>query len=107
MKKIMFGTLPTGEEIYNYTIKGENTEAEIINYGAAIRGLTVFGTDVVGGFDNIDAYITNPGNQGGTIGRVSNRIEDACFIMDGVEYKLKQNNGRHCLHGGVCFTYTF
>lgn len=105
MQKKLFGILPTGEEIHNYTINGINTSAEIINYGAAIRRLTAFGIDVAGGFDELSSYITNPGNQGGTIGRVSNRIEDASFIMNGVEYHLKQNDGRHCLHGGECFNH--
>ena len=105
MNKRLFGTLKSGEEIFIYTISGTNTTAEIINYGAAIQSLTTFGKDVVGGFDNIEAYVTNPGNQGGTIGRVSNRIEDACLTVDGVEYKLVQNNGKHCLHGGVCFNH--
>jgi len=104
MKKL-YATLPTGEEIYLYTIKGTNTTAEIITYGATLRSLIIDGVDVAGGFDGIEGYLTNPGNVGGTIGRVSNRIENAIFVMDGAKYELKKNNGNHCLHGGFDFNH--
>lgn len=103
--KRLFGTLPDGEKIYLYTIKSKDTSAEILTYGAVLRSLCFCGTDVVGGFDNIESYITNPGNQGGIIGRVANRIEKASFVMDGQEYHLKKNDGEHCLHGGVAFNH--
>lgn len=105
MKKRLFGILPDGTEVYGYTICGGETEAEIITYGAAVRTLVFDGTDIAGGFDGIDGYITDTGNQGGTIGRVANRIENACFVMDGKEYALTQNDGKHCLHGGGSFNH--
>ena len=37
---------------------------------------------------------------GGIIGRVSNRISDAKFNLDGASYQLEKNDGENCLHGG-------
>lgn len=104
MKKL-YATLENGEKIYSYTIFGTNTEAEIITYGATLRSFSIDGVDVAGGFDGISGYITNPGNVGGTIGRIANRVKDATFVMDGVAYNLTKNNGESCLHGGFCFNH--
>ena len=35
--------------------------------------------DVVGGFDTLEAYTQDTSNQGAVVGRVANRIENACF----------------------------
>ena len=106
MKKL-FAELSTGEKVFAYTIKGENTEAEILDYGATIRTLYFLGEDVVCGYDTIDKYLINSGNHGGIIGRVANRIENATIEIEGKEYKLTQNNKEHCLHGGVVFNHAF
>ena len=34
------------------------------------------------------------------VGPIANRIEGACFTIDGITYELDQNEGDHCLHGG-------
>lgn len=99
----LFGTLPTGEKIYAYTIKSDNTEAEIMTYGATILKLDTFGVDIVGGFDKFESYIENKGSLGMTVGRVANRIKDAKLVIDGKEYNLTKNNNGNCLHGGVGF----
>lgn len=38
---------------------------------------------------------------GASVGRVANRISEAKFNLDGQEYKVAANNGRHGLHGGI------
>lgn len=101
--KRLFGTLPTGEKIYAYTIKGDNTEAEIMTYGATILKLNACGVDIVGGFNDFEAYIENKGCLGMTVGRVANRIKGAKFVIDGKEYNVTKNNNGNCLHGGVGF----
>ncbi len=103
--KELFAELPTGEKIYSYIIKAKNTEVEILDYGATVRSLIFCGTDVVCGYETIDKYLINSGNHGGIIGRVANRIVNAAITVNGMEYKLTQNNGDHCLHGGTVFNH--
>ncbi len=103
MKKL-FGVLPTGEEIYKYTIKSGDTSVEIISFGAAVAKFIAFGKDIVGGYDTIDGYLNNFGSQGATVGRVANRIRDARFTIDGVTYNLLVNERGNCLHGGFCLS---
>jgi len=39
---------------------------------------------------------------GALVGRVANRISNASFTLDGIEYRLNINNiGKHHLHGGI------
>ena len=106
MNKKIFGKLPTGEEIYIYSLTDGDSKAEIITYGARIVSLYPFGdTDVVGGFDTLDDYITDTSYQGATVGRVANRIADACFEIDGENYTLPKNDNQNCLHGGIGFSH--
>ena len=38
---------------------------------------------------------------GGVLGRVANRIANAAFTVDGVEYRVNANDGANQLHGGI------
>lgn len=84
----------------------QGAEACVTNWGGRLVSVMVPDkngklTDVVLGYDNIDQYVANPDNNyGGLIGRYGNRIANAKFTLDGVEYNLPQNNNGHCLHGG-------
>lgn len=45
-------------------------------------------------------YIDDKYYFGCTVGRVTNRIKNACFQLDGTEYRLERNDqGKHHLHG--------
>ena len=103
MGKKIFGTMPSGEEIYSYTLKNADAKARIINYGATVVSLEAFGVDVVGGYDTLEDYLSDDSNQGSTVGRVANRIADAEFVMDGALYMLPDNDNGNCLHGGCGF----
>ena len=106
MEKKLFGTLPTGEDVYIYTLNDGKSVAEIMEYGAAIVSLRPFGdVDVVGGFDTLEAYTKDTSNQGAIVGRVANRIENARFEIDGKIYMLADNDNGNCLHGGVGFQH--
>ena len=105
MNKKLFGKLPTGEDIYKYTLKNENAELTLMTRGAAIVKFIVYGTDIVGGFDTLEDYLKDTSHQGATIGRVANRIANATFTMDGAVYMLPANNNGNCLHGGCGFDY--
>lgn len=57
--------------------------------------------DVVLGFDTLDGYLKDSPYFGCITGRVCNRIANGKFTLDGKEYTLPTNNGKHSLHGGT------
>lgn len=80
---------------------------KITNFGARIISFVVpdrdgSRRDVVQGFDDVADYF--PENHlsdfGAVIGRYANRLARGRITVDGVEYRLPQNNGPNCLHGG-------
>ena len=89
-----------------YTLTNESgMEVCITNFGGRIVSIMVpdkdgMMRDVVLGFDNIQDYIDIPSDFGAAIGRYANRIANATFTLDGVEYQLTKNNGQNILHGG-------
>jgi aldose 1-epimerase len=56
--------------------------------------------DVVLGFDTIEGYVKGHPYFGCITGRVANRIALGKFTLDGKEYSIPTNNGKHTLHGG-------
>ena len=102
-----FGHLPSGETVLRYTITNKHgASAILLNYGATWQSMFVPNrkgelVDVILGYDTVEDYQKNFMFLGATIGRVANRIKDAHFSLNGVEYKLAANMGNHCLHGGV------
>ena len=94
MQKRLFGTLPSGEEVYVYTLASGKAVLEVITYGAAIRSFKPYGeVDIIGGFDSLDDYLADTSHQGATIGRVANRIGGAQFKMAGAIYMLPDHDG--------------
>ncbi|MBX9722901.1 MAG: galactose mutarotase [Candidatus Obscuribacterales bacterium] len=106
MKKL-FGSLPDGREVYEYTLANKNgMTVKVINYGAIIAECWVpdkngKAENVVLGFDNLEQYLVKHPRFGSTIGRYANRIGGAQFELDGTLYKLAANNGSNCIHGGL------
>lgn len=104
--KTVFGTTKDGQTADLYTITNRaGTKAVFTNYGAILVEFWVADAkgnlaDVVLGYDNLESYFVNGPNFGSTIGRHANRIGEAKFTLNGVEYKLDQNDGRNNLHGG-------
>ena len=108
------GTLPTGEEVAHFALSlPDGITVGISSLGATITDIWAPGRDgtlanVVLGFDSLAGYLS-PEYQaaypyfGATIGRVANRIRDARFAIDGIEYPLCANEGWHHLHGGHGF----
>lgn len=90
------------KEVFSFFLDNNNGLcAEILNYGCIIKKLIFNGTDVVLGFDNPDEFLKHSSAFGAVIGRVANRIANACFEIDGQEYKLTANSGKNSIHGGV------
>lgn len=76
----------------------------ITNYGAKLQQLIVPGplgaSDVVLGYDSLEAVIGGAPSVGAFIGRYAGRIGHAAFTLNGQTWELTANNGLHCLHGG-------
>ncbi len=102
-----FGKTSSGKTVTIFTMRNSHgCQCSLISYGAAVQELFVPDkhgklSDVVLGFDDFAGY-ESPQNPyfGATIGRHGNRIEDACFTLNGKTYQLARNDGRNNLHGG-------
>lgn len=79
-----------------------NVGARIVSLLAADRSFNF--RDVVLGFDSLKGYIDyeqrHSNAHGAVVGRFANRIANGKFEINGKTYKLPQNNGTNCLHGG-------
>ena len=105
--KSLFGTMPSGEKVYCYTLdNGLGLSAEILSLGGIIKNLYVTDknvkkVDVVLGHDTLEQYLTKPGYFGAAIGRNSNRIKNCAFELNGKTYKLADTGDNNNLHGGI------
>ncbi|GHU76376.1 hypothetical protein FACS189414_2180 [Bacteroidia bacterium] len=90
-----------------YVLKNKNgLEACITNYGGRLVSLLVPDkngklTDVVTGYDNITDYTKSYDYFGALVGRFGNRIANARFTLDGVEYPLQSFGRGPILHSGM------
>ena len=104
--KSKFETEVAGQPTSLYVLKNaKGAEACVTNWGGRLVSVMVPDkngkmTDVVLGYDSIQAYINSTGNFGALIGRYGNRIANGKFKLDGTEYTLPQNDKTNCLHGG-------
>ncbi len=95
----------TPVELYTLTNR-HGVEARITNYGGIIVSLRVPDregqlADVALGFDSLEPYLARHPYFGALVGRVANRLAGACFILDGVEYRVTKTHGENHLHGGI------
>ncbi|KAG2430642.1 hypothetical protein HYH02_013640 [Chlamydomonas schloesseri] len=92
-----------------FKLKNANgMEVHVSTFGAAILKVVVPDkagkkADVVLGYGSVEEYETaNPVTYFGVVvGRVANRIANARFSLEGVDYRLLANNGPNALHGGL------
>ena len=107
VEKRPFGKLADGSTVDLYTLTNRHgLQAGISNFGAALVALKApdargMMADVVLGYDDASGYETDTFYLGTVVGRYANRIAGGKFKLNGVEYKLAQNNGPNHLHGGV------
>lgn len=78
----------------------------VTNYGAKIEQVLVpdregHFDDVVFGYESIEGVVGGSPSVGAFIGRYAGRVENARFMLGGIEHQLAANNGPHCLHGGL------
>ncbi len=95
-----FGALPSGAEVLQYTLKTEEAEVRILNFGGIITDFIYEGRNIVCGFDTLEDYLLDDSYQGALIGRFANRIAGASFTLNGNAYKIGANEGENSLHGG-------
>jgi aldose 1-epimerase len=107
INKTLFGKLPDGKEVYQYTLtNAPGSKVSIINYGAIITSIVVPDRkgkleDVVLGYDTLQEYINDTTFLGAIVGRYGNRIGKGRFQLEGKTYTLAINNGENHLHGGI------
>lgn len=106
-----FETVIDGNSTHLFTLKNKNgMVVTLTNYGAKI--VSVYApdragnfADVVLGFKTIADYQKYSASHGAVVGPFANRIANAKFTIDGVEYQLPANNGKHTLHAGPSSWY--
>ncbi len=105
--KTAWGTTPDGQTVDLYRLRNvKGAEARIMSYGGVLVSLKVADRtgalgDVVAGLDTFHDYLKPPPYFGAIIGRYGNRIGNARFTLNGVEYNLSKNDGQNSLHGGA------
>lgn len=112
VEKRNFGFIADKGDVEIYKITNDNGAfVELMTLGAGVHSINVPDRngnlgDVVLGFDDVNDYV-NPdlGYQGLAVGRYANRIRDAKFSIDGVEYNTPKNQGTWTLHGGGRFSF--
>ena len=106
LEETVFGQMPDGREVNQFTLRNATgMTVRIISYGAIVTEIQAPDRDgntinVVYGSDTLEPYLGRfPA--AAVIGRVANRIANARFSIDDVEYRVTVNHrGRHHLHGG-------
>ena len=105
--KRFYGKTLEGNEVCIFTLSNSNgMVSEITNYGGIIVSVFVPDKrgnfdDIVLGYDKLDGYLKQGPYFGAIIGRHANRIEDARFEINGIEYHVNKNDGKNHLHGGL------
>ncbi|MCL6217453.1 aldose epimerase family protein [Zunongwangia pacifica] len=99
-------SIKTEQKIETCLLKNENgLKLSLINYGGRITNIEVpdrngnFG-NVVLNLDEKDYLQPNP-FIGALIGRYANRIANAGFHLNEEFFKVDNNEGENCLHGGI------
>lgn len=83
-----------------------NIQVQIITYGARITSICVPDRkgnveDIVLGFDDVAGYLYYDDLLfGATVGRVSDFVENATFVIDGKQYWVTNNDEKHHKDGG-------
>lgn len=94
------------QPITRYTlINSKGHRVSVMNFGATLLEVEVPDRDgnvanVNLCFDALQPYVDGHPYFGSSVGRFCNRIGNAKFTIDGTEYPLVVNHGKHQLHGG-------
>ncbi|WP_233837049.1 aldose epimerase family protein [Paraburkholderia sp. ZP32-5] len=102
-----WGALQGGDRVRLYTLRNahgmkvaiSDLGATLVSWHAPDRAGRL--GDILLGHDTPDEYVAATTYMGGLVGRWANRIADARFSLDGIEYTLDRNEGPNLLHGGT------
>ncbi|WP_281664131.1 aldose epimerase family protein [Paraburkholderia fungorum] len=102
-----WGALPGGDPVRLFTLRNahgmkvaiSDLGATLVSWHAPDRAGRL--GDILLGHDTPAEYLAATTYMGGLIGRWANRIADARFTLDGIEYTLDRNEGANLLHGGT------
>lgn len=103
---ILFGCLPSGEEVYAYTLSNSNgVSVRVLTFGGIIQSLWVPDRDgkianVVLGYETLSEYLNQNAYVGALVGRYANRIREGKFTLENTTHAVSVNHGLHHLHGG-------
>lgn len=106
IEQSVFGTLPDGSVVTQYTLHNHHgMTVKLINYGAIVTAIEVpdnkgVAANVIVGSDSLQDYLGRFA-AAAVQGRYANRIAHGRFVLDGTEYQVTKNIGEHHLHGGT------
>lgn len=90
----------TAQPIETVLLQDGDVRVQVLSIGCVVQSWEVAGVPVVLGYADPEDYRSNPYVMGMVIGRVANRIREACFDLEGSHYALPANHGPHHIHGG-------
>ena len=88
-----------------FTLSNESIAMTVTNLGCRILSLSTRDregrmADILLSYANVEDCHSETSMMGAVVGRVANRIANGRFVLNGKEYSLTANEGRHHLHGG-------
>ncbi|HLX01154.1 MAG TPA: aldose epimerase family protein [Trinickia sp.] len=102
-----WGALPGGDAVRLFTLRNaqgmkvaiSDLGATLVSWHAPDRAGRL--GDILLGHDTPAEYLAATAYMGAIVGRWANRIGEARFVLDGIEYTLDRNEGANLLHGGA------
>ena len=97
VEKTLYGKLPDGREVNQYTLMNKSgATIKIINFGAIVTSLSVADRngkyeDIVLGYDSLQGYLIGESYFGAIVGRYGNRIGKGKFKLDGEPSPWRNN----------------
>ena len=97
-----FGILPDGRKVTAYRVHdASGLTAIILDYGLILQSLILpDGRNITLNHADLDSYLSGNDYRGAIIGPYANRIEGACFNIEGTVYALAANEKSCNLHSG-------
>ncbi|MFT7260428.1 MAG: aldose 1-epimerase, partial [Glaciecola sp.] len=89
-----------------FTLQNKNgMQVELCDFGARILSIKVPDSrgalvETTLNHSNDQAILNDESYMGASVGRTSNRISKSRFLLDGIEFNISANEGKHNLHGG-------